>query len=108
MTCKPAFIEEFQEKLDDTRYANIRERIVSKVILICQEPLPNKTYFLHGDFEGKRSFWVSRNIRIIYAYCRQCRQLNHIELNNCQGCSDLQDETVVFFTFDFHDKVYKS
>ena len=39
MTCKPAFTEEFQEKLDDTRYANIRKRIVNKVILLCQYPL---------------------------------------------------------------------
>lgn len=108
MSCKPVFTEEFQERLDDRRFADIRDRIIQKVILICQQPLMNKTYFLHGDLEGKRSFSVSRNIKILYAYCKRCRQEDHVKLNNCENCSNLEDETVVFFTFDYHDKVYST
>lgn len=108
MSCKPVFTEEFQERLDDRRFADIRDRIVQKVILICHHPLMNKTYFLHGNLEGKRSFWVSRNIRILYAYCKQCRQEGHVESNSCEDCSKMEDETVVFFTFDYHNRVYSN
>ena len=106
MPCRPAFTEEFNNKLGERNYSNIRDRIIEKVKILCQQPLANKTYLLHGNLEGKRSFWVSKKIRIIYAYCRQCRQLKHVKLNGCHDCLDMKDETVVFFTFDYHDRVY--
>lgn len=106
MSCKPAFTEEFAERLDDSKYSNIKQRIIEKIKIICEHPSIPKTYFLHGDLEGKRSFWVSKNIRIIYAYCKLCRRLDHIKNNNCQDCQDMEDETVVFFTFGYHEEVY--
>ncbi len=106
MSCRPALIEEFEERLDNTRFANIRQRVIQKMAILLEHPLANKTYFLHGDLAGKRAFSVSKNVRIIYAYCKRCRQENHVQLNNCHDCSNRADETVVFFTFDYHDKVY--
>jgi mRNA-degrading endonuclease YafQ of YafQ-DinJ toxin-antitoxin module len=106
MSCKAVLTEEFSERLNSVNYSNIKQRIIEKIKLICEHPLIPKTYFLHGDLFGKRSFHVSEKIRIIYAYCKLCRRLKHLGFNNCQGCENMDDETVIFFTFGYHEEVY--
>ena len=106
MTCRPAFLPEFEEKYNNIEDTNFKKRVTEKIIMLCQHPLANKTYGLHGDLIGKRSFWVTKNYRIIYAYCRFCRQSNHTQHNNCKDCPILADETVVFFTLGPHEEVY--
>ncbi|MEA3339884.1 MAG: hypothetical protein U9R15_07950, partial [Chloroflexota bacterium] len=53
---------------------------------------------------GCRSARVTRNFRIIFVICEECRQVPECRFCLCEG---LPDRTVVFLTVGPHEKAYR-
>lgn len=89
------------------RYSSMRKRIRKKVELILDDPYDRTEYLgrVSGglDLRGCRSARVSRNFRVIFVICEECRNVK-----GCQYCfcEDRADETVVFLTVGPHDRSY--
>jgi len=55
------------------------------------------------DLRGCRSVRVTRNFRIIFVVCEECRRVPECRFCFCEG---LPDETVVFLTVGPHERAY--
>lgn len=55
------------------------------------------------DLRGCRSVRVTRNFRIIFVICEECRRVPECRFCFCEG---LLDETVVFLTVGPHERAY--
>ncbi len=55
------------------------------------------------DLRGCRSVRVTRNFRIIFVICEECRRVSECRFCFCEG---LPDETVVFLTVGPHERTY--
>lgn len=55
------------------------------------------------DLRGCRSVRVTRNFRIIFVVCEECRRVS--ECKFCL-CEELPDETVIFLTVGPHERAY--
>lgn len=55
------------------------------------------------DLRGCRSVRVTRNFRIIFVICEECRHVPQCCFCFCEG---LPDETVVFLTVGPHERAY--
>ncbi len=55
------------------------------------------------DLRGCRSVRVTRNFRIVFVICEECRRVPECRFCFCEG---LPDETVVFLTIGPHDRAY--
>ena len=89
------------------RHASIRKNIKRRVDRILNDPYYNTE--LLADATGKlnltgcRSARVSKNFRIIFVICEECRNIPECEF--C-FCDNLPEQTVVFLTIGPHDKAY--
>jgi len=89
------------------RHASIRKNIKRRVDRILNNPYYNTE--LLADATGKlnltgcRSARVSKNFRIIFVICEECRNIPECEF--C-FCDNLPEQTVVFLTIGSHDKAY--
>ncbi|MBC8263108.1 MAG: hypothetical protein H8E47_03180 [Anaerolineales bacterium] len=55
------------------------------------------------DLRGCRSISVTRNFRIIFVVCEECRRVPECRFCFCEG---LPDKTVVFLTVGPHERAY--
>lgn len=88
------------------RYQSLRRQIQRRIDQILVDPY-RKTERLGRkgglDLRGCRSARVTRNFRIIFVICEECRQVP--ECRFCL-CDELPDRTVVFLTVGPHEKAY--
>lgn len=55
------------------------------------------------DLRGCRSVRVTRNFRIVFVICEECRRVPQCRFCFCEG---LPDKTVVFLTVGPHERAY--
>lgn len=97
------YSEEFVKSLK--RFSSIKKRIVNKIDKIIQDPLMGEP--LKYDLRGLYSTPVAKIFLIVYSYCKICRKKGDDKILLCHDCTDMMSETVRFFDFGPHDKVYK-
>ena len=62
---------------------------------ITRDPL-RKSEVMKDDYKGLRKRRKGR-IRILYAYCKDCRERGDDKNRGCAACKDMLDETIIFF-----------
>lgn len=94
---------EFHEELSGLERSD--SEIANKLIgEIGDDPLRSSQVMV-ADYRGLRKRRKSR-LRILYAYCKDCRQRNDDSARRCQGCSDIKDETIIFFHVGLRGVLY--
>ncbi len=102
---KAAYERRFPKDL--RRYRSLRKQIHRRITQVLANPyqrterLGRRTSGM--DLRGCRSARVTRNFRIIFVICEECRQVP--ECRFCL-CDELPDRTVVFLTVGPHEKAY--
>ena len=86
------------------KFPSIKKRILNKIDKVLLDPLMGEP--LKYDLRGLSSVPVAKNFIIVYSYCRICRKKGDDQILLCHDCSNIMDETVRFFDFGPHDKVY--
>ena len=84
------FAEEYAELQRDS--AAIAKKLIQE---IRADPMRNSEVMV-SDYKGLRKRRKSR-IRILFAYCRDCRNRNDQMNRGCALCELRNDETVIFF-----------
>lgn len=83
------------------------KRIVNDKV---ENHIKNKPYTsesLHGPLEGLWSYnRLSTDNRIIFAVCEDCRKRGLTPINNCKGCQEISNDTIMLWAFGGHD-IYK-
>lgn len=89
------------------RYRSLRKQIQRHVDQVLDDPYTGTERLgrIPGglDLRGCRSVRVTRNFRIIFVVCEECRQVPGCRFCFCEG---LPDKTVVFLTVGPHEKAY--
>lgn len=63
---------------------------------------------LHGNLRGKRYRYAPNDHRLLYALCKECKELSHEKYNCCPDCDNIaSDNKVVFFYFSARKEDYK-
>ena len=92
---------------DLRRYRGLRKQIRRHVGQVLANPYQGTERLgrkARGpDLRGCRSIRVTRNFRIVFAICEECRQVPECQFCFCEG---LSDETVVFLTVGPHERAY--
>jgi mRNA-degrading endonuclease RelE of RelBE toxin-antitoxin system len=89
------------------RYRSLQEHIQRHVDQVLDDPyrgterLGKRAGGL--DLRGCRSVRVTRNFRIIFVICEECRRVPECRFCFCEG---LPNETVVFLTVGPHERAY--
>lgn len=102
------YTEEFLKKLE--KFRPLAKRIERKINFLVKNPYHNcKSELLMGNLKGLRSARFTKSIRIIFAICEECQHRNWQDLVGCSRtlCDELQEQAVVFFTIDVHEKAYR-
>ena len=95
MSLTPKFKRPFEKNFKKLSQEN-KIRIKHAVDDILMYPKRNSK-FAKGQWRCKRERRVGA-LRIMYSYCRECREESHISINDCPDCDESDDETVVFWT----------
>jgi Txe/YoeB family toxin of Txe-Axe toxin-antitoxin module len=102
---QPAFEGRFVR--NQRRYRSLRRQIQRRVDQVLNDPHTGTERLgrIPGglDLRGCRSVRVTRNLRILFVICEECRQVLECRFCFCEG---LPDETVVFLTVGPHEKAY--
>ncbi len=86
--------EEFKNDFSSLQKSD--QTIAKKLIdEILQDPL-RTSEVMKADYRGLRKRRKGR-IRILFAYCKDCRQRNDEATRGCPDCSTMSDETIIFF-----------
>lgn|GEM_PF-174367 len=89
------------------RYRNLRHLIDRRMAQVLADPYAGTERLgkVPGgiDLRGCRSIRVTRNFRIIFVVCEECRRVPECRFCFCEG---LSDETVVFLTVGPHERAY--
>ena len=88
------------------RYRSLRRRIQRRVDQILADPYRGTERLGRAgglDLRGCRSAHVTRNFRILFVICEECRQVPECQFCFCEG---LPACTVVFLTVGPHEKAY--
>ncbi len=97
---------EFLDRLAKLRKRNrlAAERIDHRLEDLAEDPFRNTKTDLDPQGPGR----IARvgDHRIIYRYCKDCRQIGAYKKVKCVDCAQCADETVKAFTFDDRDIVY--
>ena len=92
---------------DLRRYWGLRKQIQQHITQVLVDPYQGTERLgrIPGglDLRGCRSERVTRNFRILFVICEECRQVPECQVCFCEG---LPDKTVVFFTVGPHEKAY--
>jgi len=97
------FEEKFYEGLK--KHSNLKKIVQSKVNSICEHPI-NYGEPLKGNWRGYYSCPVKKHFIIIYTYCKTCRIKGDNAVVGCSDCNIQVEETIRFWHFGIHDKVY--
>jgi len=90
----PKFRRPFYKTLKNLSGENQR-RIKQAVDEILEMPQRNSKFAQH-QWRGKRERRIG-DLRIMYSYCKECRQNGHTTYNNCLDCEDTPDDTGTFY-----------
>jgi len=89
------------------RYRSLRKQIRQKTARTLQDPYQGTERLGKTpggmDLSGCRSVRVTRNFRIIFVICEECRRVPECEFCFCEG---LPGETVIFITVGPHERAY--
>jgi len=89
------------------RYRGMRQQIRRKIGGVLQDPYAGTERLGKApggkDLRGCRSIRVTRNFRIIFVVCEECRRFPACKFCFCEG---LADETVIFLTVGPHERAY--
>ena len=91
--------EHFSDKLLKVKHSDPAgyERIMHVVERLVDEP-DDADGKMHGLYQGRFKKYVGRrDYRIIYSWCKICRKENRRQENECEGCSTIPDNSVIFF-----------
>jgi len=72
-----------------------QRRIKQAVDEILETPQRNSKFAEH-QWHGKRERRVG-DLRLMYSYCKECRQDGHETYNNCPDCDTTPDDTATFY-----------
>lgn len=65
---------------------------------------PYNSESLQGPLEGLWSYnKLKTDNRIIFAICKDCRERDLTSVNNCVGCEEISDNTIMLWAFGGHD-----
>jgi hypothetical protein len=64
---------------------------------------PEDSEALKLDLKGLRSYRLKSGTRIIFAICRECREMGFVKVNGCVDCKEIKDETIMLFVVGHHD-----
>jgi len=89
------------------RYRSMRRQIRREIGRVLQDPYAGTERLgkVPGgkDLRGCRSIRVTRNFRIIFVICEECRRIPECKFCFCEG---LPDETIIFLTVGPHERAY--
>ena len=89
------------------RYRSMRKQIQRHIDQVLDDPYRNTERLgrVPGglDLRGCRSIRVTRNFRILFVICEECRRVPECRFCFCEG---LPDETVVLLTVGPHKRAY--
>jgi len=92
---------------DLRRYRGLRKQIQRHITQVLVDPYQGTERLGRDagrlDLRGCRSIRVTRNFRILFVICEECRQVPECQFCLCEG---LSDRTVVFLTVGPHEKAY--
>lgn len=86
----------------DGNFKKIAEKLRDEIIA---NPLRN-SLVMKADYKGLRRRGKGP-IRILYAYCKDCRQRNDEAERGCLDCKDYPDEAVKFFNVGHRSSIYR-
>jgi len=88
-------------------FDSMRKQIRQKVARVSRTPYLGTERLSKSpggrDLRGCRSIRVTRNFRIIFVVCEECRRVPKCQFCFCKG---LSGETVVFLTVGPHERAY--
>ena len=87
-------------KLDGS-YRKIADKLIKEII---QGPMRNSE-IMQVDYEGLRKQRKGR-IRVLYAYCRDCRERNDQLKRGCLDCEERKDDSIIFFQVGLRGQLY--
>ena len=80
----------------------MKKLVNEKVEIIKNDPFSSEC--LEGALEGLWSYnRFKTDNRIIFAICEDCRIRKLVKLNNCIGCENFSNETIMLWAFGSHD-----
>ena len=89
------------------RYRSMRKQIQRHVSQVLDDPYRNTERLGQTpgglDLRGCRSIRVTRNFRIIFVVCGECRRVHGCQFCFCEG---LPDKAVVILTVGPHERAY--
>ena len=88
------FRRPFDRSLNNLSREN-QKRIQQAVDEVLEMPQRNSKSG-EGQWKGKLERQVG-GLRIMYSYCKKCRQDRHTIYNRCPACETTPDETATFF-----------
>lgn len=72
-----------------------QKRVKKAVDEILEMPQRNSK-FASGQWRGKRERRIGA-LRIMYSYCKECRQNGHEIYNNCPDCETTPNDMATFY-----------
>ncbi len=106
--CQHTTTAQYRKK--EKRFKRKRNHVVLKQIhesleILSSDPTGESKH-LKGNYKGKRSHRPN-GIRIIFAYCKECRELKHTIYNKCKDCETYPDQNLMLFDVDDRGHSYK-
>lgn len=92
-------IQTFQTETYEECFCGLNKEYHNKVKALLKEITQNpllKSEIMKSDYKGLRKRKKGR-VRILYAYCKDCRNRGDDVDRGCAFCSDMNDETIIFF-----------
>lgn len=87
------------------KYAHLKPIIQRKEEALKSQPYAVSEPLAH-NLVGLRSIKLKKNFLMLIAICEECRRQGMQAFNNCDGCEDISDKSVVIFEVGPHDDVY--
>lgn len=70
-------------------------------------PRKNSIHLIEPRLKGKRRIKLANDLRVIYALCDECVEMNHMPYNGCAFCNGEPNKWIILFDFDFRGGAYK-
>lgn len=99
--CSPPYVQKAFKKLSKKNRILVTEKLKQ-----FQDNPEHFSTFLKGPLAGKRKVRVKKDLRVVLAICRECRQFGHRDKNNCADCCEHGDNDVIIFNIGTHKEVY--
>lgn len=92
-------IQTFQTETYQECFSGLNREYHNKVKALIKEITQNpllKSELMKSDYKGLRKRKKGR-VRILYVYCKDCRERGDDVNRDCAFCKDTADETIIFF-----------